>query len=33
MKSVLYESWLDVACEEFGVTDIEAFKKKLAARR
>jgi len=33
MKSVLYESWLDVACEEFGVTDLDAFKKKLAARR
>lgn len=33
MKSVLYESWLEVACEEFGVTDLEAFKKKLAGRR
>lgn len=33
MKSVLYESWLEAACAELGVTDIEAFKKKLAARR
>lgn len=33
MKSVLYESWFEVACEEFGVTDLEAFKKKLGARR
>jgi len=32
MKAVLYESWLDIACREFGVTDIEAFKKKLAER-
>ena len=32
MKSVLYESWFEVACEEFGVTDLEAFKKKLGAR-
>lgn len=33
MKSALYESWFEVACEEFGVTDLDAFKKKLAARR
>jgi transposase len=33
MKSVLYESWFEVACEELGVTDLDAFKKKLAARR
>ncbi len=29
MKAILYESWLEVACEKFGVTDVEAFKKKL----
>lgn len=33
MKSVLYESWFEVACKEFGVTDVDAFKKKLGARR
>lgn len=33
MKAVLYESWLEVACEEFGVTDVEAFKKKLEKRQ
>ena len=32
MKAVLYESWLELACREFGVTDVEAFKKKLAGR-
>ena len=32
MKAVLYESWLDVACQEFGVSDVEGFKKKLAER-
>lgn len=32
MKAVLYESWLEIACREFGVTDIAAFKKKLAER-
>jgi len=30
MKAVLYESWFEIACREFGVADIEAFKKKLA---
>ena len=29
MKAVLYESWFEIACREFGVADIEAFKKKL----
>jgi transposase-like protein len=33
MKAVLYESWLEAACEEFGVSDIDAFKKKLAGPR
>jgi transposase len=33
LKSVLYESWLEIACEEFGIADIEAFKKKHGARR
>ena len=33
VKAVLYESWFEVACEEFGVTDIEGFKKKLEKRR
>jgi transposase len=33
MKAVLYESWLEVACEEFGVTDVEGFKKKLEERQ
>jgi len=33
MKSALYESWFEVACDELGVTDIQAFKKKLGARR
>ena len=29
MRAVLYESWFEIACREFGVADIEAFKKKL----
>jgi len=29
MESVLYQSWFKVACNEFGVKDIESFKKKL----
>ena len=29
MKAVLYESWLEIACREFGVKDLDAFKKKL----
>jgi len=33
VKAVLYESWLEVACEEFGVQDVDAFKKKLENRR
>lgn len=28
MDAVLHRSWLQVACEEFGVPDVEAFKKK-----
>jgi transposase-like protein len=32
MKAVLYESWFEIACREFGVTDIETFKKKLDGR-
>jgi transposase-like protein len=33
MKAVLFESWFEVACEEFGVTDVEGFKKKLERRQ
>lgn len=33
LKAALYESWLEVACEEFGVKDVEAFKKKLEKKR
>ena len=29
LKEVLSESYLRVACKQFGVTDIEEFKKKL----
>lgn len=29
LDAVLYQSWFKVACREFGVQDIEAFKKKL----
>lgn len=29
MKAVLYESWFEIACRDFGVKDLEAFKKKL----
>ena len=29
MKAVLYESWFEIACREFGVEDVESFKKKL----
>lgn len=32
MKATLYESWLEIACREFGVTDVDAFKKKLEGR-
>jgi len=27
LKAALYESWFEVACEEFGVQDVETFKK------
>lgn len=27
MKAVLYESWFEIACEQFGVQDVHAFKK------
>jgi len=30
MKASLFESWLEIACEQFGVKDVEGFKKKLA---
>jgi hypothetical protein len=33
METVLYRSWFEVACREFGVTDIEGFKKKLDEKR
>lgn len=33
MEGVLYRSWLEVACREFGVEDVEAFKKKLEKKR
>ena len=33
LDAALHRSWLEVACREFGVTDMEAYKKKLAARR
>lgn len=33
MDAVLYESWLKVACREFGVKDFEAFKKKLEKKQ
>ena len=29
MKTVLYESWFEIACRDFGVKDVEAYKKKL----
>jgi len=32
LKAVLFESWFEVACDEFGVQDVEAFKKKLDGR-
>jgi transposase len=32
MKAVLYESWFEIACREFGVADVEGFKKKLDGR-
>lgn len=28
LDAVLYESWFKVACQQFGVQDIESFKKK-----
>ncbi len=33
MKAVLFESWFEIACEEFGVTDLEGFKKKLERKQ
>lgn len=33
LKATLNESWLEAACEEFGVTDVGAFKKKLEEGR
>lgn len=33
MKASLYESWLEIACEEFGVEDVDGFKKKLASQQ
>lgn len=33
LKAALYESWLEAACEEFGVADVAAFKKKLERGR
>lgn len=33
MKAVLFESWFEIACEEFGVTDLQAFKKKLERKQ
>jgi len=32
MEGVLYRSWFETACQEFGVEDLEAFKKKLEGR-
>jgi len=32
MDAVLYKSWFKIACEKFGVEDIEAFKKKLGKK-
>ncbi|MEN6500455.1 MAG: transposase [Rectinema sp.] len=33
LKAALFESWFEVACREFGVKDVEAFKKKLEGRQ
>lgn len=33
MKAVLFESWFEIACEEFGVTDLQEFKKKLERKQ
>ena len=32
LKAALFESWFEVACEELGVKDVDAFKKKLERR-
>ena len=32
METVLYQSWFEIACREFGVEDADAFKKKLGKR-
>lgn len=33
LDAVLYQSWFKLACQQFGVQDVEAFKKKLESRR
>ena len=33
LRASLNASWLEEACAEFGVSDIEAFKKKLDGKR
>ena len=33
MDAALHKSWLNIACEQFGVDDVEAFKKKLEKGR
>ena len=32
LDAVLYQSWFKVACQHFGVQDVEGFKKKLEDR-
>lgn len=33
VDSVINQAYLDVACREFGIEDVEAFKKSLATKR
>jgi hypothetical protein len=33
VQEVLHKAYLEIACEEFGGSDPDAFKKKLAARQ
>ena len=33
MDSALYKAWFEIACEKFGVDDVEAFKKKLEKKQ
>jgi transposase len=33
MDSLLYRSWFEIVCREFGVEDLDAYKKKLESRR